>query len=104
MQGGKVHARRTRTGHVLAHINDKEGGKKKTHVRKMATKWGDGDSENKVLLLSDSLRLCIKDQKPLMVKEKLFKTPFYPYLLRTQFVKCIWQNRCSYADNRTYPI
>lgn len=108
MQGGEVHARRRRAGHVLAHINDKgakkRGGSKKKNMRGRWLQSREIETENKVLLLSASLRLCIRDQNPLMVKEKLFKIPFYPYLLRTQFVKCIWLNRCSYTDNRTYPI
>lgn len=57
--------------------SQKEGRKQKNLCEEDGGKGEDGDSVNKVLLLSYSLRLCVKDQKPL-ISEKLFRIPFYP--------------------------
>lgn len=68
----KSPAKEPKRGREAKNLCEEEGGK-----------GGDGDPKNKVLLLSYSLRLRIKDQRPLIF-QKLFGIPFYPWLLRTQ--------------------
>lgn len=53
-----------------------EGGKQSPCERRKVSK-GKMEPENKALLLSHSLKLCVKNQTPIILEEKLLRIPFY---------------------------
>lgn len=64
-----------------------EGRKQSACERRKVAK-GEMETENKALLLSHSLKLCAKNQTPVILEKKLLRILFYPGLLRTEPV-CI---------------